>query len=504
MLNVLIVDDATPIRQWLEYCVNQLDGFWVCSTARNGLQGIEEYRKTLPDIVITDIEMPNLSGLDMLKAIQDIKPAYVIVLTSYDTFAYAREALVLGASEYILKTEISVESLRTALSKAAGVLYKQSRDTKSEVEQSGQMMLRQLAMVGTQLSLTPDILRRKGIALDENLLVCGSIWSRNGRELSQIRQEIIRYPEVYNVSFVTIGYEELLMVCNLYREEALRELIGILYKKPQKADWTIGFSNVKPTVKQLPTALKEARSRSRLSFYAPEQRIFSQGGNDTNLAGRFETWRISFSKKLYAQRFREAVAVKDEILAAILLERPTEITEVKNLCAFLATTLMHFTTDDSKELESLVKQVELEIKNSHNIGKLIESVNGAFDAVLHRVNQGGAYSGPIQKVTSYVNAHYQEKLTLASVAATVSFSAEYLSRMFVKETGVNFVTYLNNVRLQHAVSLLEHTDKRIYEIAESVGYTSVSYFSTVFKKNFGITPNEYQAKILENREKSNH
>ena len=501
MLNVLIVDDEAPIRQWLEYCVKQLDGFWVCGTARNGLQGIEEYKKNLPDIVITDIEMPNLSGLDMLKSIRDIKPTYVIVLTSYDIFAYAREALVVGASEYILKTEISVESLRTALNKAAGVLYKQSRDAKSEVEQSGQMMLRQLAMVGTQLSLTPDILRRKGITLDENLLFCGSIWSNNSQELSRIRQEIIRYPEVYNLSFVTIGYEELLMVCNLYREEALQDLIGILNKKLQKTNSIIGFSDIKPTVKQLPNALKEARSRSHLSFYDPQQRIFFQGGDDTNLAGRFETWRIFFSKKLYAQRFREAVAVKEEILTTILSQRPTEITEVKNLCAFLATTLMHFTSDDSKELESLVKQVEQEIKNSRNIGNLIESVNRIFAAFVQQVNQGGAYSEAIQKVTSYVNSHYREKLTLASVAATVSFSAEYLSRMFVKETGMNFVTYLNNVRLQHAVSMLEHTDKRIYEIAESVGYTSVSYFSTVFKKNFGITPNEYQARILENREK---
>ncbi|HIS60042.1 MAG TPA: response regulator, partial [Candidatus Faecousia faecipullorum] len=258
MLNVLIVDDEAPIRHWLEYCVNQLDGFWVSATAKNGLQGIEEYKKTLPDIVITDVEMPNMSGLDMLKTIREIKPAYIIVLTSYDSFAYAREALVVGASEYILKTEISVESLRAVLNKAAGVLYKQNRDAKSEVEQSGQMMLRQLAMVGTQLSLTPDILRRKGITLDENLLVCGSIWSRNGRELSRIRQEIIRYPEVYNVSFVTIGYEELLMVCNLYREEALPELIAILHKKLQKTESVIGFSDVKPTVKQLPNALKEA------------------------------------------------------------------------------------------------------------------------------------------------------------------------------------------------------------------------------------------------------
>ena len=327
------------------------------------------------------------------------------------------------------------------------------------------------------------------------------------RKLGSIRTRMMGMLLLVNVAIILLlstttyaFYEELLMVCNLYREEALPELIAILHKKLQKTESVIGFSDVKPTVKQLPNALKEARSRSHLSFYDPQQRVFFQGGDDTNLAGRLETWRMSFSKKLYAQRFREAGAVKEEILTAILSERPTEIAEVKNLCAFLATTLLHFTSDDSKELEGLVKQVELEIKNSRNIEELTKSVNGVFAAFLQRVNQGGAYSEAIQKVTSYVSAHYQEKLTLASVAATVSFSAEYLSRMFVKET---FVTYLNNVRLQHAVAMLEHTDKRIYEIAESVGYTSVSYFSTVFKKNFGITPNEYQMKLQKQKASQN-
>ena len=74
----------------------------------------------------------------------------------------------------------------------------------------------------------------------------------------------------------------------------------------------------------------------------------------------------------------------------------------------------------------------------------------------------------------------------------LSFSPEHFSRMFVKETGMNFVTCLNNLRMKRAMELLEKTDKKIYEIAEEVGYSSVSYFSTAFKKSFGETPNRYQ------------
>ena len=82
---------------------------------------------------------------------------------------------------------------------------------------------------------------------------------------------------------------------------------------------------------------------------------------------------------------------------------------------------------------------------------------------------------------------------LGMVARAVSFNPEYFSRLFTKEVGMNFSVFLNNLRMRQAVELLEHSDRKVYEIAEEVGYSSLSYFSTVFKKSFGQTPAEYQA-----------
>lgn len=86
------------------------------------------------------------------------------------------------------------------------------------------------------------------------------------------------------------------------------------------------------------------------------------------------------------------------------------------------------------------------------------------------------------------------------VAQAVNFNAEYFSRLFVRETGMNFTVYLNSLRMRQAVELLEHTDKKVYEIAEEVGYSSLSYFSTAFKKSFGQTPAEYQAFKQKNKQ----
>ena len=115
MLKVLVVDDDSPIRRWLEYCVGQLEGFVLAGAAASGAQGLELYRKELPDIVITDIEMPGMSGLEMAARIQAIRPAHIIILTSHDNFSYARQALHSGTAEYILKTEVSLETMRDLL-----------------------------------------------------------------------------------------------------------------------------------------------------------------------------------------------------------------------------------------------------------------------------------------------------------------------------------------------------------------------------------------------------
>ena len=120
MLKVLVVDDEAPIRQWLEYCVDQFDGFTVAGAAASGVQGLDIYRRELPDIVVSDIEMPGMDGLEMLRRMQKIHSAYMIILTSHEDFYYARQALTQGTAEYILKAEITMSSFQEALNKAAG------------------------------------------------------------------------------------------------------------------------------------------------------------------------------------------------------------------------------------------------------------------------------------------------------------------------------------------------------------------------------------------------
>ena len=493
MLKVLVVDDDSPIRRWLEYCVGQLEGFVLAGAAASGAQGLELYRKELPDIVITDIEMPGMSGLEMAARIQAIRPAHIIILTSHDNFSYARQALHSGTAEYILKTEVSLETMRDLLRRAAQTIQRAGGDAaRQEQEAQAQALVRHLAMAEAQGPLTVQALRRQGITLEDASLAAGDLWSRDGAGLAGARRLIGESQTMKNLRFVPVGYEHLLWIGNLGYEGALEDLARSFEKQGGELGCVLGLSTACPGLQGLPGALREAQARCRLHFYQPQRWAFLHDGYGPQLLRRTESARLQFSRELFAQHYREAMAVKDEVLQRIADERPTDLDAVKKLCASFCTILLCFADGAAEDLDRRTEEIERSIQRADSLPGLYRAVEERF-APFEKTVMKQAYSPPVQDAVEYIRRHYCEKISLGTVAAAVNFSPEYFSRMFTRETGMNFTAFLNNLRLRKAMELLEHTDKKVYEIAEEVGYSSLSYFSTTFKKSFGQTPAEYQA-----------
>ena len=490
MLKVLVVDDEAPIRQWLEYCVDRFDGFTVAGAAASGAQGLALYRRELPNIVVSDIEMPGMDGLEMLRQMQQLHPAYAIILTSHEDFSYARRALTQGTAEYLLKTEITMDSFRQVLEKAAKAIRAQGFSGGGDMERAAQRLLQQLAREGSREPLTAQVLRRQGVALEDGLLVAADLWSRDGAALPRLRQVVAELPGLDNLCMVPLGYDHLLVAANLRREGAYQ--LAVECFQSLSLPCVAGLSGLTRSLQALPEALRTAQARCRLHFYHPERRVFWRESVGVTVPRRVETWQVSFSKELFAQRFQEAAAIKDRAVREILDDCPTDLEAVKGLCAFFASTLLHLTLEQTGGWEARLEEVEGRIAAAPDMGQLTAILDQVFAPFASGLPRPASCSEPIRSAIAYMKAHYAEKLTLGAVAGHVSFNPEYFSRRFTKETGLNFVTYLNNLRMGRAVELLERTDKKIYEIAEEVGYSSVSYFSTAFKKTFGQNPNEYQ------------
>lgn len=493
MLKVLVVDDEAPIRQWLQYRVDRIEGFAVCGAASGGQQALEIYRREKPDIVVTDIKMPGMDGLEMMQHMKELRPACMIVLTSHEDFDYARRALKQGAAEYILKTELNEQYLAQTLNKAGAAIRRREDDGRGEeVRRAERFLLRLASGEHRDEPPTESLARRQGASWRDGLLFAADVWSRDGADLAWARRFASEMPGMQNLVVAPLGHEHLLLAGNLPSEASYLELVDGWRRNMEFHPFVVGLSDVCYRLARLPQALAAAQARCRLHFYLPEKRLLWQEAAGNPLSRHVQNLRAALSRELLQQNYAEALAIKDRALEELRRDRPTDLSAVKQLAVDLAATLLRFTLEQDEETDRLIEQTEREIHQAEDFDHMSAAVDRVFAPLRERLSGRAAFSEPVRTALGYLEAHYAEKISLSTVAAMLSFSPEHFSRMFVKETGMNFVTCLNNLRMKRAMELLEKTDKKIYEIAEEVGYSSVSYFSTAFKKSFGETPNRYQ------------
>ena len=318
MLKVLVVDDEAPIRRWLEYCIDQFDGFTVAGVAASGTEGLEIYRRERPNIVVSDIEMPGMDGLEMLRRMQKIHPAYMIILTSHEKFSYAR-ALNLGTAEYILKAEITMQSFQTVLLKAADTIRGRGVSDTGDAEQAARRFLKQLLADGWpgEEADIGGMLQRYGIRLRQKPFFAADILSRDGTELRALRRLAQDAPGLENLSMFPLDYDHLLIIANLGQEGGYPSVVQYFESK-NHLSFIVGFSDPVRKLSELPETLRTAKARCNLHFYHPDRRVFWKETVSVLAPRHTEIWKASFSKALFGQNYREAAVIKDQAVQELL------------------------------------------------------------------------------------------------------------------------------------------------------------------------------------------
>lgn len=502
MYKVLVVDDEVPIRQWLEFCIKKLGEYEVVGTGANGAEGYSLFRKTNPDIVITDIRMPGMDGLEMIEMIQEINPAvYVLVLTSHEEFSYARRAIQAGIKDYILKTEISEESLKKILEKGTQTLegyQKQESEVQVTEMVERDKYLRSLVLSERNGEIGQAQLRQYGVDFLSHSYVVLDVKSaekgkRFGLEETESMERIHKIYVDMEHTVLIIVFDKQSSVSSSRQEEVCMELCS---KILNQGDFCIGISGIWDSPYKIGSALRQAYESSFQGFYHKKQKVFKAEQNVKQKPEKGENYKIRFSKELLNQNYEKVVQIKENMKEAIKAETPLDVNAVKELYIFFMVTLLHFVKEDVEKLEIRIQDLRKKTEECENIEKLNVLIDTVFDDSL-KVKGNQELSYAVRTAIAYMEENYSEQLTLSEVAGYVALSAEYLSRIFKEETGIKFVVYLNNIRLKHALQLLESTNLKVYEIAEQVGYSNLSYFSTVFKKNFGQNPFEYKKHLRE-------
>lgn len=533
MFRVLIVDDEPIICKGLANIINWKSlGCMVCGLATDGKDGIKKIRELKPDIIISDICMPELNGIDMITETRDLIPhSKVIILTGYRDFEYAQNALKLGAFDYILKpskveeiteiikravtelkvelkNELEVDNLRKHFEKTMPILKDKllcdvilsksiSDDVIDELKiynvEIGKFLLA-VAEVDTQID-------EKTIGSDKYLYKFGVINS-----FSEMFSEKY-YVEKVNVSSNRVAFiiqPEILddkTMQDIYANvSSLQELVSKCF------DFTItvAVSSQGSGAYQLPEKMEECMYALEHKFYIGNGSMILYDDLDTF----FKKNDLSYLKEQQSALINGIKAGNEEqvqstlkcILEGIIKAGVSEIEVIRN---FYWSTL-----EDIFEIRSSFKSLEQKetgnggiiniyplISQAESLGDLHSLLEKSANSVVVKIkafNQNRIGS-IMQKASEYITQNYNKPLTLNDVAEKSYVSTYYLSRMFKKQFNKSFVDFLNEVRIDKAKEYLRDSKYKTYEVGELVGITDSHYFSKLFKKYTGMTASEFRS-----------
>lgn len=531
MYKVMIVDDEVLARVGIKSLIDWgQHGFEVVGEAENGEKALKLAAETMPDIIITDIKMPMMNGVELIReAVLQEMDIRFIVLSSYDDFQYVKEAMRAGAEDYLIKLELQPEQLLEVLNSLKPLIDK-DRAGKEEkpypvhLERSLSILrdnfLREL-LIGRNYSReeVTGWAREYGLHLHEEQIVCYAIQPDSFEVYNKYTHEDVHLLDFAMLNVVEEilpvyikGYAvqtadreiSVLITCSkgesLKREELHQLEASIIHamKTYLNISVTMGLSGIHKGYPSIRQAYREASTAVARRFSFPPGSTISY-----DEVRDFQTVELELKEEM------------KELEKALLLEDPervahwigtingkihaTPYVSRENAAAFCSA-LLYMTEsvfdgrrpagNSSASREVYLHQKLSQISSLADLSLWFVELEEVLTEIMVSANES---SRLIRSVKGYIQEHYSEEISLEILAHQMNISPNYLSNLFKKETGENLIEHVTRVRIGRAAELLKTTDLKIYEIGKRVGYENEHYFSRVFKKVTGISPNRYRA-----------
>lgn len=540
-MKILIVDDESFMRLSLK---TSLDwgayGYQVIGEANHGQDALVKIANLQPDIVLLDIKMPIMDGLQVLTALQDSEdPPKVILLSSYKEFEYVRQGMRLGAVDYIHKPSLSESGIFATLHRAREMIM-EKREKSHEIESLRQnierskpnmkaLFLKEWAEGSVRHAWE---IENKIIAYDVRLkqpnLVCFAMqidqfstvkkrYKKNMEYLlyfsiQNILTEVLRkFDEVeffrhHNNRFAILKtYSNLRSHQEIYTEQwSLIKAVQHALRKFMNINVSFGVSSLHSSLLDVPIALKEAEkvldrnfydNESGVSFFQKQDRepreqddrmkreVFEriQHIKQEVEHGQWDRMRSSL-KRLFVELSQQGQVSRQEMLRITtyihyLFSRSYEGDDGLPLPGF--PTIEEFTVAETQQqiYDILLREAQL-VQDKGNLSASSQVMNPK-----------------IRMVIDYIHKHYDQDLNLEELSQYVGVNSSYLSRLFKEQTGGVLIQYINQYRVNKSIEMLQHSTMKTYEIAEKVGFKSTDNFYIAFKKLVGHSPNEVRKNL---------
>ncbi|BES64389.1 response regulator transcription factor [Gottschalkiaceae bacterium SANA] len=484
MLKIVIVDDESPIREWLEYVIAQKQEFQIVGSCRSAKDALDLIEKKSPNVLITDIEMPGMNGLELISFVKETNPHMkFVLLTNYADFTYAKEAIRLGTLEYLLKSSLQASDVVALLLKIEEELKQAAIREQADEWFAKKITLSKEVMTDGRENEIKVILRRAGVSTSGYFQVFTMVENDLVEQIKNIRRASLETNLSYHY-FQSQGY--LYVIGQSEQKGVLQKKLAYVIQEYSKlsADF-VGVSKAYSTLDVFLMAVRQSRVAILNGFYQPEQRIMYL----ENLKDGFK-----LNRKEIRNRYLELIFFLSEGKYESLID------EVEKWYAFfdlVPSDDMMWGIDICRNLAMAFEEKKFREneKWEAKIGKLdqLASVKACQSICIDALekllkNKQSKYSERMEAAMNYVHQNFNRDLSLVEVAEYLHITPEYFSRLFKEEVGSSFTTYLITHRLKKAEYLLRKTNLSVAEIAEQVGYEQASYFSRIYKKYRGITP----------------
>lgn len=485
-MKVLVVEDEKMIRQGIKTMIQRssvpIDTIYEC---KNGEEALELLHQEKVDILFTDIRMPKMDGIELIQHVYNMpyKPE-IVVLSGYDDFNYAVEVLRWGAKEYILKP-INRNKIEEVLKKLEKVIADKIQAEKKEGAIK-KILEQQLKYIILNEHITLEEIETNMELIENNFLkeIGYTVYCWYSKEaISQaITQENTIYLQDIN------GYD-LLITCENSKEPLLIN---------QYENICIGISQVHESIKELREAYLEAYESRQYAYLSNTPTVsYSQIG------GKLKKATLSYNEIHKMIKRLGTIKIEEVEKQYLQVFAPEELSQIQYTVfeETIKNIIEQIKVSYAAVLEA--KQIDLDILlecfKYHSVEEykllLLTYLKNIHEYVMEE-HEDFRNKQKMKEALKYIDEYYNTDLNMAVVSNHISMNYSFFSQIFKQYTGMNFVNYIKEVRVNKAKELLIQTDEKVAQIGYTVGYDNEKYFMTVFKNIVGISPTEYRRNAL--------
>lgn len=530
MIKILIVEDESLVQIGIQSMVNQIDmDIEVCGVVNDGLQALDMIEETSPQIIITDIKMPRMDGLELIKTcrLRYGNLHEFIILTSYEEFQFLKEAMKYDIIDYLIKLELNQNNLTAAIKKALSIIKEKDhkhfeKDTSITITQPylDKFFIKLLFNLfeneeQTQLQakeLNLNFQSSAYVVSHCEIVEYSPMWKTPDKNrllnlytstIQMVRNLINKYLLCYVTSLDTKHFSLIFCLAQNQKEnykEIIKSVLKDIYSMVHKYFNVTILTSISCPIGQI-DSISEAYQDARQIFSSTTVAMPIVFYDDSQT---INSKKNSFNVSLFKNDIRKAFEEFDtETLSSIFNQiidifkdhQTYYLQSIDAACSilYLSISLLpkgeeivaQIFKDDSDGYRSVYRQTTVE----QVIEWLIFLKDGLLEFLSKQKND--SKNRIVLNVKKYIENHVKEKLTLTDVASEFNITPNYLSQLFKKYNDIGFSEYITLAKINKAKSLIIDDDYKIYEIANILGFENAYYFSKVFKKVVGCTPSQY-------------